>query len=63
MAYIGKLRNGQIIFVGCKTTNAQDSQQVRLLAIGESIIKATELGFQRLIVLIEDRDIEKMWGQ
>ena len=25
MAYMGKLRDGQVIFVGCKTTTAQDS--------------------------------------
>jgi hypothetical protein len=58
MAYMGKLRDGQVIFVGCKTTHVQDFKLARLLAIRDSIIKATELGLQRLIVLTEDRDIE-----
>uniref|UniRef100_A0A2N9J2A2 RNase H type-1 domain-containing protein n=1 Tax=Fagus sylvatica TaxID=28930 RepID=A0A2N9J2A2_FAGSY len=61
IAYMGKRRNGQVIFVGCKTTGSQDSKIARLLAIRESILTATKLGFQRLIIFTEDREIEHMW--
>jgi hypothetical protein len=44
MAYMGKLRNGQVLFVGCKTIHVQDTKMARLLAIRDSIIKATALG-------------------
>ena len=62
IAYMGKLRDGQVIFVGCKTTTTQNSKTTKLLAIRESIFIATKLGFQRLIIFTEDRDIEQMWG-
>jgi hypothetical protein len=41
MTYMGKNRDGQVIFVGCKTTTTQDSKLARLIAIREAIIKAT----------------------
>jgi hypothetical protein len=63
IAYMGKRRNGQVIFVGCKTTGSQDSKIARLLAIRESILTATKLGFQRLIIFTEDREIEHMWDR
>jgi hypothetical protein len=62
IAYMGKLRDGQVIFVGYKTTTTQNSKVARLLVIRESILTATKLGFQRLIIFTKDRDIEQMWG-
>ena len=63
ITYMGKLRTGQVIFVGCKTTTSQDSKIARLLAIREPILTTTKLGFQRLIIFTEDKDIEQMWGR
>ena len=62
LAYMGKFRDGQVMFVGCKTINGQDINMARLLAIREAIIKAAELGLQSLIILTEGRDIEQMWA-
>uniref|UniRef100_A0A2N9HE47 Reverse transcriptase domain-containing protein n=1 Tax=Fagus sylvatica TaxID=28930 RepID=A0A2N9HE47_FAGSY len=62
LAYMGKFRDGQVMFVGCKTINVQDINMARLLAIREAIIKAAELGLQSLIILTEGRDIEQMWA-
>ena len=62
LAYMGKFRDGQVMFVGCKTINVQDINMARLLAIREAIIKATELVLQSLIILTEGKDIGQMWA-
>lgn len=61
IAYIGKNREGQVLFAGCQSTRLQDNRTTRATTIQEATIKVVSLGFTKIIILVGSKDMENMW--
>jgi hypothetical protein len=48
--------------VGCKSTTAQDAKMAKAIAIREAINKAIHLGYHKMVLLVGDKEIERVWN-
>ena len=62
IAFLGKTRDGHITLVGCKSTTAQDAKMAKAIAIREAINKAIHLGYHKMVLLVGDKEIERVWN-
>ena len=62
IAYMGKSKEGQILFKGCQSLTTQDTTMAKLIAIREATQKAIHFGFRKLIILVRDKDIVRVWS-
>ena len=63
IAFMGKTRDGHITLVGCKSTTAQDAKMTKAIAIRKAINKAIHLGYRKMIILVGDKEIERVWSK
>ena len=62
IAYMGKNREGQILFVAYQSITTQDTKMARLIAARQATQKAIHLGFRKIIMLVGDKEIEMIWS-
>ncbi len=61
IAFIGKNRMSQVLFAGCQSTRNKDINITKALVVREATIEAVKLGFQKIIVLTQSKDIKNIW--
>ena len=61
ISFVGKDRNGNILFVGCCSTRLQHPILAQATAIQEGILQANHLGFTKVIILNKSKSLQQMW--
>ncbi len=59
---MAKNREGNILFVGCQSITAHDTKMAKTIALREAITKVVHLRYRRMIILVGDKDLERMWS-
>lgn len=59
MAFIAKNREGQLLFSGSQTSIHRARTMVRLLSVHEALMKAVELGYTNIIMLVSSKEMKK----
>jgi hypothetical protein len=60
ISFVGKDKNGNILFVGCRSTRLQHPILAQATAIQEGILQANNLGFTKIIIT-ESKSLQQMW--
>ena len=61
-AFIGKDRQGEVLFVGCKTLRIAAGTIAKVTTIKDASLQASFLGVRRCIFLTTSKGLEGMWN-
>ncbi len=61
-AFIGKNRQDEVLFVGCKTLRIADGTMAKVTTIRDASLQASFLGVRRCIFLTTSKGLEGMWN-